>query len=344
MNIAIILIALFHFGKLSQAQLVDDPLTELNCTSNSLSRILTSLGLKTDASFLGAPHHQMAGPVNYTYFLIGPEDATETLVMIPGSGSIISYWSPVLLQLLSTGTRGRQVMIYDSMGMPLSPISSSNYHPVTTFPVLPISVDGMAQSTYELLSALGLSNKNTSILGHSLGGLVALRIAELYGSHLGKIIAADAPPTGPNATLPSSATLSEELHPTSNLKQLGLLFNLSTRAGVSAACNLVEGSFMISTSIGELFADDTTTNAQNQAEKAADASAVPFMDLSRISNQVLLIQGQEDILVPPANGILLASAIQGAWLAQIPNAGHGAIFQDAVQVSALINAFLLPAM
>lgn len=333
--------ALLLFLGIAQAQLVDDPLTELNCTSNSLSKALASLGLKTDASFLGAPHRQTAGPVNYTYFLIGPTNATETLVMIPGSGSIISYWSPVLLQLLSAG--GRRVMIYDNMGMPLSPISRSLNESVTAISVLPISVDGMAKSTYELLIALGLNNKNTSLFGHSLGGLIALRIAELYGTDLGKIVAADAPPTGPNATLPSNATLSEELYPTSNLKQLGLLFNLSTRAGVIAACNLVEGSFMISTKIGELFANDSTTNAQNQAEKAADASAVPFMDLSRISNQILLIQGQEDILVPPANGLLLASRIKGAWLAQIPNAGHGAIFQDAVQVAALTNSFLLPA-
>jgi pimeloyl-ACP methyl ester carboxylesterase len=60
------------------------------------------------------------------------------------------------------------------------------------------------------------------------------------------------------------------------------------------------------------------------------------------ADEVLIIQGLEDLIVPPANGLLLASNIEGAWLVQIPHVGHGAVSEDPVRVAALVDAFLLP--
>lgn len=53
------------------------------------------------------------------------------------------------------------------------------------------------------------------------------------------------------------------------------------------------------------------------------------------------IAGTDDILTPIRGQLDLAQHIPGAWLAQFPGAGHGAMLQHPEQVAALVEAFLM---
>jgi len=45
--------------------------------------------------------------------------------------------------------------------------------------------------------------------------------------------------------------------------------------------------------------------------------------LSSMNNSTLVIVGTDDIVRPPANSLMLAQKIPGAWLVQIKGGGHG---------------------
>ena len=54
----------------------------------------------------------------------------------------------------------------------------------------------------------------------------------------------------------------------------------------------------------------------------------------------MVITGNEDITSPPANSIMIAQKIPGAWLVQIKGGGHGVMFQYPQQFTAVLETFL----
>jgi pimeloyl-ACP methyl ester carboxylesterase len=62
--------------------------------------------------------------------------------------------------------------------------------------------------------------------------------------------------------------------------------------------------------------------------------------LANITKPTLLIVGTEDAVTPPANSIILAQKIPGAWLVQINGGGHGLMYQYPEQFSNVLLTFL----
>jgi pimeloyl-ACP methyl ester carboxylesterase len=55
----------------------------------------------------------------------------------------------------------------------------------------------------------------------------------------------------------------------------------------------------------------------------------------------LVLTGTEDGSIPgPANSIIIAEKIPGAWLVQIPAAGHSVMDQYPAKVAEILNTFL----
>jgi len=68
-----------------------------------------------------------------------------------------------------------------------------------------------------------------------------------------------------------------------------------------------------------------------QATAIAGWSAVPKTDrygqLKKIKQPVLVVNGQNDIMVPTINSFILQQHIPNATLILYPNSGHGTLFQ-----------------
>jgi pimeloyl-ACP methyl ester carboxylesterase len=62
--------------------------------------------------------------------------------------------------------------------------------------------------------------------------------------------------------------------------------------------------------------------------------------LSNTTQPTLVIVGTDDIVRPPANSIILAQKIPGAWLVQIKGGGHGLMSQYPQQFTAVLETFL----
>ena len=61
---------------------------------------------------------------------------------------------------------------------------------------------------------------------------------------------------------------------------------------------------------------------------------------SCIRAYILIITGSEDITSPPANSLMTAEKILGAWLVQINGGRHGVMFQDPQQFASILETFL----
>jgi TAP-like protein len=62
--------------------------------------------------------------------------------------------------------------------------------------------------------------------------------------------------------------------------------------------------------------------------------------LTRISSPTLVITGTDDNSVLPANSLIIAGKIPGAWLVHIKDAGHTVIDQYPEEIGKILNTFL----
>ncbi|MGC2574699.1 MAG: hypothetical protein WA364_24560, partial [Candidatus Nitrosopolaris sp.] len=63
-------------------------------------------------------------------------------------------------------------------------------------------------------------------------------------------------------------------------------------------------------------------------------------ELSKISNPTLIITGTDDGAIQPANSLIIAGKIPGAWLVQIKNAGHAIVNQYPDKFNKVLQTFL----
>jgi pimeloyl-ACP methyl ester carboxylesterase len=82
-------------------------------------------------------------------------------------------------------------------------------------------------------------------------------------------------------------------------------------------------------------------NAQYEAVRAWGAPDLTALQrLTHISQPTLILQGDNDIMIPTAASHLMAGLIPNSRIAIYPNASHGAIFQHADTVARDTLAFL----
>ena len=87
---------------------------------------------------------------------------------------------------------------------------------------------------------------------------------------------------------------------------------------------------------------------ENEYPTPGHAAVLQFMGLSRfemfsrlrgIIAPSLVLAGSEDLLVPPANGTILARGIRGAELEMLPGVGHRAMWEVPDQLAGMITRF-----
>jgi pimeloyl-ACP methyl ester carboxylesterase len=80
-------------------------------------------------------------------------------------------------------------------------------------------------------------------------------------------------------------------------------------------------------------------NIQHQAQTTYNWKGTCYR-LSNITKPTLIIVGTDDIVRPPANSIMLAEKIPGAWLVQLKGGGHGVMSQYPQQFASILETFL----
>ena len=171
---------------------------------------------------------------------------------------------------------------------------------VARAPVLTLTIPGLAASAVRLLDHLGYESAH--VYGMSMGGLVAQEMAIRFPERVRGLVLGATTPGGRNASHPDPWTLV---------------------AGMSAIKSQLEDARSVRLS-GMLY--------QGHAAMLHDTST----RLDQIQAKTLIIHGEQDVLVPVANGRLLHEGISGSTLKVLPGASHMYAFDDPSGTAAVV--------
>jgi len=74
--------------------------------------------------------------------------------------------------------------------------------------------------------------------------------------------------------------------------------------------------------------------------KWAKSGGKPYADLKKITQPVLVTNGNNDTMIPTVNSFTLSEHLTNGQLIIYPNSGHGALFQHAGAFTSHVSEFL----
>lgn len=242
----------------------------------------------------------------------------DPIVMIMGYGGSMDLWSPRLLKLLSASHR---VIVFDNRGMGHSTSTDEEY-----------SIPLFARDTLGLMDALSIDK--ATILAWSLGTEIALELAITNPTRVANLVLISGTPGGREKIDPDPQIMRTFADDSGSamdrgLRLIGLLFPLDW---------LIFHPF-----ISGYFPTDAKMNPPERTRRQLAAMRDwegCYDRLGEITSPALVMVGESDALVPPANSLLLANAIPSSRLVRLPGGGHGVIFQYPDRISEEITAFL----
>jgi aminoacrylate hydrolase len=238
----------------------------------------------------------------------------KPLLLIAGTASDGASWSPILPLL-----RGRRLILIDNRGSGRSKVEG------------PIEIAEMAEDAAALLELLGL--ERVDVVGHSLGGFIALLMAVEHPSRIGRLVT-----MGSGTMSASSRVLLHDL--------ARLYFTM-----------VPQDWFRIFYQF--LFSDPFFADEKRVAQAAEASTRYPFrqspgdfarqvaaidriapLDLSLVDCPVLAIAGELDLLARPEAVHEMHAPIQGCRHMTIVGAAHSIHWERPQETAAAIKEFL----
>lgn len=251
-----------------------------------------------------------ASGVRYAYRQFGGATGTPVVFLQHFRGGL-DNWDPKVTDGLA---RHRPVILFNNAG-----VASSGGEPAD-------SVADMARHVVVLIRALGL--KQVDLLGFSLGGFVAQQVALENPDLIRRLVLAGTGPQGGEGMDAFTPKVAEQAtQETPVLENFLYLFFSPSETSQAAGRAFWERRHAradqdIPSSIAVMRA---------QATAIAQWGVVPKTDrygqLKKIKQPVLIVNGDDDIMVPSINSFILQQHIPNATLIIYPDSGHGAIFQ-----------------
>ena len=258
---------------------------------------------------------------NFVYREIGKVGGIPVL-FLHHLTAVLEDWDPRVVDGLAAK---HHVIVFDNRGVGGSGGST------------PKTVEEMARDAVAFIGALGFSK--VDLLGFSLGGFVSQVIAQQQPGLVRKIILAGTGPAGGEGIVNVGAVLQDAIGKASatNKNPKQFLFFTQTSNGQAAADDFLR---RLKERTKDL--DAPVSNETVQAQLAAihawgqgDATK-----LGTVQHPVLVVNGDDDVMVPPLNSFELARRLPNAQLSIFPDAGHGGIFQHHATFVQQAIAFL----
>jgi pimeloyl-ACP methyl ester carboxylesterase len=261
-----------------------------------------------------------ANNINIAYEVNGEG---QPLLLITGLGYGAWFWHKVA-PLLAKNFR---VITFDNRGAGAS-----------DKPDGPYSVSLMAQDTAGLLDALKI--KNAFVLGHSLGGFIAQELAITRSDLVGKLILASTTHGGMKVVPITPEALAVIMDRSGDPIDL-------VKRGVKIAS--APGFPDKHPDVVQELVDYRLTNpvppAQYGAQTAAGLGMNQLSDdqvaarMKAITQPALILFGEHDKVVPPANAQLFLEKLPNAKARTIPNTGHIFPIEDPQATAEVVTKF-----
>jgi 3-oxoadipate enol-lactonase len=228
--------------------------------------------------------------------------AGAPVLLVMGLGMNATGWWRTVPVLAAAGLR---VLSFDNRGVGRS-----------GRPAGPYTTAAMADDAAAVLDAAGVDRAH--VYGISLGGMIAQEIALRHPDRVERLVLGATTPGGDRAVAAGDATLA-------------FFQRRGQMRAEEAVWASVPYNYAARTRIehGDRIAQDVQQRLRFPIEPepyAAQLAAGLGHDagdrLERIAARTLVVHGDEDVMVPPANGRLLASLIPGAQLLELSGAAH----------------------
>lgn len=276
-------------------------------------RVLTEKGINMSVSFSEAPSRTVdVGGVPFVYRELGPATGVP-LLFLNHITAVLDDWDPAVVDGFAAE---RRVVLVDLRGVGGSGGET------------PDNIEAMAVDALAFVEALGLGT--VDLLGFSLGGMVAQEIVQQRPDLVRRVILAGTSPAGDEGVADWGTKLqaafgkaaAEGGHP-----KHSLFFSPSAASQASAEAFLAR--------LDER-GDDRDAPVSQETIGAQLAAAARWekestsAGLATLTSPVLVVNGDEDVMVPTVNSFHLARLLPVAKLAVYPDSGHGGIFQHHV--------------
>ena len=256
-----------------------------------------------------------AGDIDLFYEVSG---RGEPLLLLPGFGSWAELWSQPFLTALASRC---QLLLPDPRGTGRSPRGSE-----------PLTMERLVADALAVLDHEGALSAH--VLGVSLGGMVAQQLTAEHPARVRGLVLGCTTPGGPEETPPRRVVLEEVqrhgplggnlasllVSPGYLKRRTGLLSRLALRAGARPT-------------------PLATLRDQFEAAAPFDFSG----RLQEILTPTLVITGDQDVVIPPANARLLTRGIRGAHGVLVKDTGHCFYWEAPERAATAITDFLASA-
>lgn len=224
----------------------------------------------------------------------------------------MDYWDPAVTDGLA---RSREVILFDNAG-----VSSSSGEVPTTF-------QQMGANAIAFVRALGLTT--IDVLGFSIGGMVAQEIVLQAPELVRRLILVGTGPRAGHGMWPRSEGSARIFAATYDPPEdLWLAVHFTPSAASQAAGRAFLRRVHLRQVDRDPEANDKVAPAQATAIAAYGAPAKGGWDyLKTITQPTLVVNGDDDVIVPTVNSFILQQYIPDAQLILYPNANHGSMYQ-----------------
>jgi 3-oxoadipate enol-lactonase len=228
--------------------------------------------------------------------------AGAPVLLVMGLGMNATGWWRTIPVLAGAGLR---VLAFDNRGVGRS-----------DRPPGPYTTAAMADDAAAVLDAAGAERAH--IYGISLGGMIAQEITIRHPARVDRLVLGATTPGGADAVAAADATLA-------------FFHRRGQMSAEEAVWASVPYNYAARTRAehGDRIAEDITQRLRFPIEPepyAAQLAAALGHDtcerLASITAPTLVVHGTDDVMVPPANSILLAERIPDAQLVELPGAAH----------------------
>ncbi|SDC92392.1 Pimeloyl-ACP methyl ester carboxylesterase [Variovorax sp. CF079] len=250
-----------------------------------------------------------AGGVNFAYRELGKQNGGTPVVFLVHLAAVLDNWDPRIMDGIAAK---HHVIAFDNRGVGASSGSPSS------------SMEQMADDAITFIKAKGF--EQVDLFGFSMGGMIAQEIVLKEPQLVRKMILAGTGPAGGEGISTVARVANYDLlrgfFTGQDPKQF--LFFTRTPNGIEAGKALLQRlkersenrdkEITITAYVAQLRA----LSAWGQKEPA---------DLSVVKHPVLIVNGDDDRMVPTTNSRDLARRLPNSTLLIYPDAGHGGVFQ-----------------
>ena len=270
--------------------------------------------------------HVQVGDINVAYKRFGQG---KPILFISGTSQTKDAWEPTLL--LELAATNHTVIVFDNRGIGETTVGTKQF-----------SIEQFANDTAGLLDALQI--EKADVFGASLGSFVAQELALNYPEKVDRLIL-HATYCGGNEAIYASGQAAERAMILSSAE---VLQNMTAEEQAMVLAQIMfppewleEHPEILNTTVIQLAPSRSATPQIIQQQGLGSGTWKGSCDrLANITQPTLLIVGDQDVLLPPANAVMMAQRIPNSWLVIIQGTGHGMMFQVPTEFSAIIQTFL----